>query len=364
MPLQGVIDSGTLQSQVIVVKYASNQASLPTDSIFVQYTSNCGNSAKRKLRITIAALNRPAAPSSITITTLSASTCGERRYRLSMPFYPIVGGSLSQPNGYQWTLVGNASTYGIIDSGTVNSRVIVLKYTNDQATTVGDSVKAQYLSQCGPGSFRAIKFSAQKLSPPLAPSAITITAVQTNVCGARIYRYSGPNLTTGTLLNATATGYLWSFTGVLGSNATIDSGTVNGKTIRVKYSSNSSASIGDSVRLRYTSSCGNSNNKSSKLTNTVLIGCPPVTGKMIEKKAESIAAKIYPNPSDGIFYIETKGMNGNVEITITDVAGRVRYARNTMNNGVLQIKERLEKGVYFVVMKQNGVRLMEKIVVQ
>jgi hypothetical protein len=85
---------------------------------------------------------------------------------------------------------------------------------------------------------------------------------------------------------------------------------------------------------------------------------------MIEKKAESIAAKIYPNPSDGIFYIETKGMNGNVEITITDVAGRVRYARNTMNNGVLQIKERLEKGVYFVVMKQNGVRLMEKIVVQ
>jgi hypothetical protein len=364
MPLQGVIDSGTLQSQVIVVKYVSNQASLPTDSIFVQYTSDCGNSAKRKLRITIAALNGPAAPSSITITTLNGSTCGERRYRLSMPVYPTVSGSLSQPNGYQWTLVGNASTYGVIDSGTVNSRVIVLKYTNDQATTIGDSIKAQYLSQCGAGSFRATKFSAQKLSPPLAPSAITITAVQTNVCGARIYRYSGPNLPLGTLLNATATGYLWSFTGALGSNATIDSGTVNGKTIRVKYSSNSSASIGDSVRLRFTSYCGNSNNKSSKLTNTVLIGCPPVTGKMLEKKAASIAAKIYPNPSDGIFYIETKGMNGNMEITITDVTGRIRYARNTMNNGVLQIKERLEKGVYFVVIKQNGVRLMEKIVVQ
>jgi hypothetical protein len=269
-PLLAQLDSGTFTSKIIVVKYVSNNAAQIGDSINLYYTSACGNSIKKSLKINLTALNVPAAPTSITITPLITNICGQRKYRCIMPIMPNATTTNGAATGYLWTLTGNVATYGVIDSGSLTSRIMVLKYTDNNATFVGDSLKAQYSSGCGLSNFKITKFSVPKITPPLAPTEIVITPVSIGTCGSKIYRYTMPLVTTGTITNAAATGYAWEFVGILSSTATIDSGTLNSRIIRMKFINNNAATIGDSVRAYYLSSCGNGSVKSIKLSNANL----------------------------------------------------------------------------------------------
>lgn len=269
-----VIDSGTTSSKIIVVKYLSNDAAATGDSIYLQFTSACGYSAKRALKLAIAKLNTPSAPSSITVTALSTSVCGARKYRLSMPNLPLATNTAAAATGYLWSFAGIASQFTFVDSGTLTSKVVVIRYTSNSATILGDSIVARYNSNCGYSEKRAVKFSVPNLSVPLAPVSIKITPVAPSACGARIYRYSAPILPAGTTALALPTGYEWSFTGALGLNAVIDSGTLYSKEILVRYTSNAAAVSGDSIKLRYASSCGYSPYRSAALTNTFLANCP------------------------------------------------------------------------------------------
>lgn len=292
-PLLAQLDSGTFTSKIIVVKYLSNNAAAAGDSIHLNYTSTCGNSLKKSLKISLTALNAPVAPTSITITPLNTNICGQRTYRCAMPIMPnatIINGAAT---GYLWTLTGNVATYGVIDSGSLTSRIMVLKYTDNNATFVGDSIKAQYNSNCGLSIFRAVKFSVPKINPPLAPTAIVISPVSIGTCGSKIYRYTMPLVTAGTTTNAAATGYAWEFVGNLSANAIIDSGTLNSRIIRMKFVNNNAATIGDSVRAYYLSTCGNGSIKSTKLNNANLTapGIPASIG--ISLVSDVCGSRIY-----------------------------------------------------------------------
>lgn len=292
-PLLAQLDSGTFTSKIIVVKYVSNSAALIGDSINLYYTSACGNSIKKSLKINLTALNVPAAPTSITITPLSTNICGQRKYRCIMPIMPnatIINGAAT---GYLWTLTGNVATYGVIDSGSLTSRIMVLKYTDNNATFVGDSLKAQYSSVCGLSNFKITKFSVPKINPPLAPTAIVITPVSVGTCGSKIYRYTMPLVTAGTASNAAATGYAWEFVGILSSTATIDSGTLNSRIIRMRFINNNAATIGDSVRAYYLSTCGNGSVKSTKLNNANLTAPAMPTSIGISLVSDVCGSRIY-----------------------------------------------------------------------
>ena len=76
---------------------------------------------------------------------------------------------------------------------------------------------------------------------PTTPT-ITIQAIQTNVCGAKRYRYIAPVLPAGAL------GYAWSFTGTLGLNAVVDSGSLTSRIFTATFSNNAAAAAGDSIR--------------------------------------------------------------------------------------------------------------------
>ena len=292
-PLLAQLDSGTYTSQIIVVKYVSNNASLTGDSIYVKYASACGYSANKSLKINVSALNVPVAPTSITITPINTTNCGQRKYRCIMPLMPTATASNGAATGYLWTFTGHVANYGTIDSGSLTSRIIVLKYTDNNATIVGDSLKAQYSSGCGLSNFKTIKFSVPKINPPLAPTAIVITPLSTGICGSKIYRYTMPIVTAGTISNATATGYEWDFVGNLSSTATIDSGTLNSRIIRMKFVNNNAATIGDSVRAYYLSSCGNGLVKAAKLTNTNLTAPTAPTSISISLVNDVCGARIY-----------------------------------------------------------------------
>jgi peroxiredoxin family protein len=276
------LDSGNASSsRVILVTYASNAAALSTDSIKVRAYSGCGFTAYKAAKLSNAALNVPASPSAITITSLISNVCGNRVYRYSVPSLPAGTATIVAATGYVWEFVGSLSEYANIDSGDVNSQKIVVSYTSNTAAATGDSIKFYYTSDCGNSLTKAAKLTNTALKEPAAPTAITITSLQTNVCGARKYRYSAPNLPLASTTAGAATGYVWNFVGTLKQTMTIDSGDLNSQKFTVTFTSNAASAAGDSVRVYYTSDCGNSLRKTAKLSNTALVAPAAATALTI-----------------------------------------------------------------------------------
>jgi hypothetical protein len=339
----GVLDSGTLTSKVIRVRYSSNAAALAGDSIKVAYASTCGYSAYKALKLSNAVLNVPAAPTSLAITSLGASVCGRPRYRYAAPTtLPLATTTAGAATGWQWSFYGTLGATFVVDSGSLTSRVVTGYFTSTAARAAGDSVKVRYSSACGFSLYRVAALSnvASSSNPPAVPSSLTATLVE-DVCGARIYRYTAPVLPVGTATNAAATGYQWSLpTGSsVALSATLDSGVLSGpgaRFIRLKFTNNGAAVTGDSVRVRFTSACGVGNNKALKLTN-VAKACS--NGGSVFSKSENlneaIKAEIFPNPNNGNFTlsVQTGIVTSSIaKVQIIDMYGRVVNQFTTQNN--------------------------------
>jgi len=268
------IDSGFADSRVITVLYTDNAASNTTDSVRFRYnySSGCSYGAYVKGLIALSALTTPAKPTAVTATTVVANVCGARRVRYTATAMPLAGLSVAAATGYKWSFTGSglhssANNY-TVDSmdidGLDSSRVIVVTYTSNAASAASDSVLCQYYSACGLGAYNKAKNPLVALAQPAAPTAVTATAVVTNVCGGRKVRYSVPALISSTATAARATSYNWSFVGSVlhaTQNVTyrIDSMNVNGldssRVIVVQYLNDVAAGT-DSVRCAYNSACG------------------------------------------------------------------------------------------------------------
>ncbi len=353
-----VLDSGTLTSQIIRVRFSSNLAASTTDSVRVCFSSVCGFSPNKSVKMTNTVLNPPLSPTYITITAIVPSICGEKIYRYSAPSLPAATLSNGAATGYLWSFLGSLGSNAVLDSGTINSQIIRLKFTSNAAATSGDSVSVKYLSSCGNSTNKTVTFTNVITSVPMAPASIVITAVSPTACGARIYRYTAPNLVSATSTVAGANGYEWSFVGSLGTNAVIDSGTLNSQVVRIRYSSNVAALAGDSVKLRYNSSCGYSAYKASKLTNTNLL-CPqinPVT-KNAENKDFVTNTMIYPNPSKDEFNLIIGGdANTSTLINIYDQYGRCMYTNTKRNDrNSVRLGKSFNPGMYTLQLKQGNI---------
>jgi peroxiredoxin family protein len=288
-----VVDSGTLNSRTIVVSYNSNAAAGAGDSVKVLYTSDCGNGAAKAAKLTNTVTVVPAAPTAITITALQTNVCGVRKYRYSAPNLPAGTATAAPATGYVWDLLGSLAEFATIDSGSLTSQKLVLIFSSNAAAAAGDSIRVQYTSSCGNSLRKASKFSNLKLSTPAAPGAITIQAIQTNVCGARKYRYIAPVLPAASTTAGAATGYEWSFVGSLSSTMTIDSGSLTSRILTVTFTSNAAALAGDSVRVLFTSDCGNSLRKTAKLSNTAIVAPAAPTSIAIALKEDVCNARKY-----------------------------------------------------------------------
>jgi len=276
------VDSGDATfSRVIVLTFASNKASITGDSIKVRAYSGCGFTAYKVAKLSNAALTVPGAATAITITPLITGVCGNRVYRYSVPVLPVAGATTGAATGYVWEFVGSLSEYATIDSGDVNSQKIVVSYTSNAAAATGDSIKFYYTSDCGNSLTKAAKLTNTALKEPAAAAAITITPIQVGVCGARKYRFIAPSLPLATTTTGAATGYVWDVIGSLATTMTIDSGDVNSQKFTVTFTSNAASATGDSVRVYYTSDCGNSLRKAAKLSNTSLVAPAAATALTI-----------------------------------------------------------------------------------
>ncbi len=382
----GSLDSGVLSgasARYIRVIYTSNAIAGANDSIRVRYTTNCAITAYKALKLAITALNAPAAPTAITITSLGTQNCGQPRYRYAAPAtLPVATTTAGAATGWEWSFTGTLGATFVADSGSTSTRVVTGYFTSTAAATVvvgsGDSVKCRYTSVCGFGAFKASKLTntASSSNPPATPTTLTVTLVS-DVCGARVYRYAAPALPAGTATNAAPTGYEWSLpTGsVVALSGTLDSGVLSGPTaryIRVIYTSNAGALTTDSIRVRYTSACGAGNKKAAKLTNVFKV-C--LTGAPVYSKStnttDGIKAQVYPNPNNGIFTVRIETgvtSRATASIQIFDMNGRVVSNFTAQNNNGL-ISENinnsnLNNGIYTVRYTVGNVTNTIKMVIQ
>jgi hypothetical protein len=287
------IDSGSLTSRVIVISYSNNGAALTGDSVKARYTSNCGAGVWKASKLSNLALGVPLSPSAITITSVAQNVCNARQYRYSAPNLPAATTTAGAATAWNWELIGSLAEFGSIDSGDNNSQKILVTYSVNTASAAGDSVKLFYSSGCGDSKAKASKLSNTALKVPTAPASITVQNIQTNVCGARQYRYIAPDLPVASTTAGAATGYVWSFVGSLASTMTVDSGSLTSRTLTVTFTSNDAALAGDSVRVLYTSDCGNSLRKTSKLTNLKLAAPLAPASITIQTKSDVCGARTY-----------------------------------------------------------------------
>ncbi len=278
-----VIDSGTTSSRVIVVLYPSNAAAAVSDSVLCRYTSDCGFSNYARFKNSLPALAAPAAPASMTITKIVDINCGRPRYRFRTDALVAATTSAGAATGWDWqftgNLLGNSSNY-IIDSGSLTSQIFTVEFQIPNAADISDSVKVRYSSLCGSGTWRPAKLTntASAINPPAAPASLTITRIPELICGKPRYRYAAPSLSTASSTTVAGTGWQWELFGggPLVSAFTIDSGSVNSRVITVQFESPVAATLNsDSVRVRYTSFCGNGAWRSARLTNLLTTTTTP-----------------------------------------------------------------------------------------
>ncbi len=369
-----LITNGADSARYIKVKFADNRAAGTNDSIRVRYLYACGTSAWKAAKLTLTALSTPAAPSAITITALPITTCGNPRYSYSVPTTPNATTSAGAATGYDWSIIGSLGA--TIDSGLYTNKIYVT-FSTTAAHGLGDSVKCRYTSDCGLGAIKTVALTnaLSSTNPPAIPASITVSVVQDS-CGARIYRYAAPVLPVGTSSNASPDGYEWFMpTGsAVAASGSLDSGSLSGSAaryIRIKYTRNTAAVIGDSIRVRYTSVCGVGSKKALKLTNTNLV-C--IGGKSFESKGNLItseSSKLFPNPNNGVFTLQVNTgtlENSKVLIQVSDMLGKVVYQSNSIcNNGLLNTQvntSNLSNGIYNVRYTIGSTTKTIKMIVQ
>lgn len=369
------IDSGSLTSRILTVKFTNNAASAAGDSVKVRYTTGCGNTGNKSLKLTNTLLAAPAAPASITITKITDSACGKPRYRYTAPVLPAATTTTMAARGYLWSFVGTLGSAAVVDSGSLTSRIFTVRF-NSTAAAGTDSVKVLFTSNCGNSPVKVAKLTnvASSTAIPATPASITITLVS-DACGNRVYRYAAPALPAGTATASASNGYLWSLPiGTVGATGTLDSGVISGanaRYIRIKYTSNAAAATGDSIKVRYTSLCGNSLIKAQKLSNLALV-CPATipTGKAIATLVNE-KTMISPNPNNGNFKIVINTgvqTNGMATIQIVNMNGVVvSQLKAVNNNGVINTEihdNRLVNGLYMVRFNVGGISNSIKMMVQ
>jgi hypothetical protein len=145
-----VIDSGSLTSQKVVLKFLTGRAKVAGDSAKCRYASACGFGAFKSLTLSNTAVGNaaPLKPATITIAIVDTTICGGRKYRYTAPTLPAGTSVYAAASGYVWTLP-TSNIGAVLDSGTLNSKVIVVRYTSNAAAAATDSMYLQYTSACG-----------------------------------------------------------------------------------------------------------------------------------------------------------------------------------------------------------------------
>jgi hypothetical protein len=116
------------------------------------------------------------------------------------------------------------------------------------------------------------------------------------------------------------------------------------------------------IRINHLDGISNSNFGSSQCFQTIgAAGIPTVEegSVMAERSENGVTTSIYPNPNSGqSVNLAVSGMEGDLNVRITDATGRMVYTNRYIVEGSLNTTfsfgQPLEGGIYMVELLQNG----------
>ena len=129
------------------------------------------------------------------------------------------------------------------------------------------------------------------------------------------------------------------------------------RSVVMKYSVYTAAATGDSARVAFTSGCGNSGYKSTKLTNAAKTCITPANlpvTKAVTTPAESMSVKVFPNPTTSNFNLQVITA-GKEEVTarVLDMQGRFLKSVVIAPNRTINLGSELKAGSYFIEVRQG-----------
>ena len=77
---------------------------------------------------------------------------------------------------------------------------------------------------------------------------------------------------------------------------------------------------------------------------------------------EEFDVRVYPNPSSSVMTIQATGVDGNVDVKITDVLGKVVYNESVSPLKKIDVSD-FKNGVYLVTVSDNGKKVQTKRIV-
>jgi cytochrome c peroxidase len=228
-------------------------------------------------------------------------------------------------------------------------------------TTSGTYTRS-YLNSTGCPSVDTLHLTIR--NKPLPPTSITISLL-INQCGNRVYRYTAPALTAATTNNVAASGYAWTMpTGPVGSTGVLDSGSLSSRIIRIKYTSNAAATSLDSIRVAYTSTCGNSLNKAVKLNNLKKNGCGN-NREFDSNESMQFSVVAYPNITSEEFSVQLTGNTSDmVSFMVYDTQGKLVDSGILNSETKLYIGAQYQPGLYLLVAVLNNEKRILRLVKQ
>jgi hypothetical protein len=241
-------------------------------------------------------------------------------------------------NWYSVSTAGTALASGI-DSLVVASIAATTTYYAEAKITATGCVSAA----------RATAIALVSAAVPTAATAGIVEAVVSDVCGAKVRRYTATAV-------ANATSYVWT----LPAGGVLDSGST-GNIIKVRYATTSATVATDSIRVRAANACGNAT--LTKAVKVTLVACTPFTAKSVVTTpqsavipAERMQVSVFPNPTMSNFNVQVKGTAneaGVITARVMDLQGRVLKLVNVTPNQTLNLGSELKAGTYLIEVRQG-----------
>ena len=82
-----------------------------------------------------------------------------------------------------------------------------------------------------------------------------------------------------------------------------------------------------------------------------------------DKKNEEIAVSIYPNPATSVMNISASGLDGNYDVKMTDVLGKVVYNETVVGSAKKVDVSDFKNGVYLVTITEKGTAIQTRRIV-
>lgn len=73
---------------------------------------------------------------------------------------------------------------------------------------------------------------------------------------------------------------------------------------------------------------------------------------------------VFPNPATSAVTITVADMQSTVNVSVTDIAGRIIYSKPMLNNSETLQVEGFNKGIYFIELKGDALHVIKKIIVE